>query len=103
MGSNDAQPQAAGDDRNVFHANCHQFRAAQCADEAKQQQRTVAPAAGGVVAGGENLAQHRQGERRGLAHGATAGAHHPLQRSLDVAVRRVPCQVVEPVHFPQGR
>jgi hypothetical protein len=31
------------------------------------------------------------------------GARHALQRPLDGAMRRVPRQIVEPVHFSQGR
>ena len=47
----DAQPQPAGDDGDVLDAERDQFGAAQRADEAEQQQRAVAPAAGALIAG----------------------------------------------------
>ena len=38
-----------------------------------------------------------------LRTGRPCGAQHALQRSLDGAMRRVPRQIVEPVHFSQRR
>ena len=70
----DAQPQAAGDDGDVLDMEGNKFGAAQRAGEAEQQQRAVAPAAGALIAGGEQLAQHVQRQRGGLAHRAAMRA-----------------------------
>ena len=74
----DAQPQPAGDLGDVLDLQRHQFGAAQRAGEAEQQQGPVAPAAGGIVAGGDQLAQHGQRQRGGLLRPAgRAGAAGP--------------------------
>ena len=73
----------------------------------RRRSRTVAvrghAAARTRIAGGEQLAQHRQGQRGGLLRRTGMTAQRALQRTLDIAVRRVPRQVVEPVHFSQCR
>jgi hypothetical protein len=46
-------------------------------------------------------ASARSGRRP--SHRAPMGPENTLQRALDIAVRRIPCQVVEPVHFIQCR
>ena len=51
----------------------------------------------------QQLAQHRQRQRGGFLHRPAVRAQHALQRALDVAMRRVPRQIVEPVHFSQRR
>ena len=66
-----AQPQPAGHHGDVLDAKRNQFGAAQRAGEAEQQQRAVAPAAGALVAGRQNLAQH--GERQGGGLAAPGG------------------------------
>ena len=101
LSARDAQPQAAGDDGHILDMQGNQFGAAQRTNEAEQQQRPVAAAAGALVAGGQQLAQHGQGQRRGLPHRAAVLAQRALQRALDVAMRRIPRQIVEPVHFSQ--
>ena len=53
------------------------------------------------VAGGEQLAQHGEGQRRRLLRRPAVLAQQAAQRFLDVAMRRVPRQVVEAVHFSQ--
>ena len=55
------------------------------------------------VAGGEQLAQHGEGQRRGLLRRPAVAAQQAVQRFLDVAMRRVPRQVVEAVHLAQCR
>ena len=82
----DAQAQPAGDDGDVFDLQRHQFGAAQRADEAEQQQRAITPAAGALITGGQQLAQHRQGQRGGLLHRTGMRPQHALQRTLDVAM-----------------
>ena len=99
----DAQPQPAGDDGDVLDTQRNQFGAAQRAGEAEQQQRAVAPAARALVAGRQQLAQHGERQRRGLAGRAAVAAQQALQRALDVAMAGVPRQVVEAVHFAQCR
>jgi hypothetical protein len=49
------------------------------------------------------LAQHRQCQRGGFLRRTGMGAQRALQRALDVAMRRVPREIVEPVHFSQCR
>jgi transposase len=73
----------------------HELRAAERAGEAEQQERAVAPAARARITGGEQLAQLRQAQSRGLAHRPAMRE----QRALDGAVRRVPGQIVEPVQL----
>jgi hypothetical protein len=65
--------------------------------------RAVAPAAGAFIAGGEQLAQHGQRQRGSLLRRPGMGAQRALQRALDVAMRGIPRQIVEPVHFTQRR
>ena len=86
---------------DILDPERHQLRAAQRADKAEQQQRAVAPAARSLIAGCQQLAQHRQGQRGGFLHRAAVGAEHALQRALDVAMRRVPRQIVEAVHLAE--
>jgi hypothetical protein len=51
----DPQPQAAGHDGDVLDLKKNQLGAAQCADEAEQQQGAVTPAAGTLITDGEKL------------------------------------------------
>jgi aryl carrier-like protein len=103
LSPDDAQPQPAGGDGDVLDMESHQFGAAQRAGEAEQQQGAVAAAAGAAVAGGEQLAQLDERQRRRLAGRPAAGAQGALQRPPGVAMRRVPGQVVEAVQFAECR
>ena len=99
LAAQQAQPQAAG---HVLDLQRYQLGVAERAGEADQQQRAVAPAAGGAVARRKELAQQGQGEGRALPHRAAALGQQALQRLLDVAVPGTSGQVVEPVHLAQG-
>src|SRR5208337_1937570 len=48
-------------------------------------------------------AQHRERQRGGLLRRPSVLSQQPAQRFLDVAVRRVPRQVVEAVHLADRR
>ena len=101
LAARNAEPEPAGDLGDVLDLQRHQLGAAQRAGEAKQQQGPVAPAAGGSIAGGDQLAQHGQRQRGGFLWWPAVLAQQALQRPLDVAMGGVPGQVVEPVHFAQ--
>ena len=103
LGTSDAQAQPAGNGGYILDLQRHQFGAAQCPGEAAQQQGAVAPAARAGIAGGHQLAQHGQGQCRGLLWRAAMGAQQPLQRTLDVAMGRIPRQIIEAVHFSRCR
>jgi len=69
--------------------NATNFGAAQRAGETDQQQRAVGLAAGGAIAGGDQLAQHRERQGCRFLHRAPVCAQQSLLRLPDVAVRRV--------------
>ena len=95
------QPQPAGDDRDIFHIEGHEFGAAQCAGKPEQQQGAVAPAARAGIARRQQLAEHGERQCGGFSHRAAVGPEHAPQRALDVAMGGVPRQIVEPVHFSE--
>ena len=97
----DAQAQPVLRGQDILDLQRHQLGAAERGREADQQQGAVAPAAGGDVAGGDQVAQHGEGERR-LPHRPAALAQQAFQWLLDVAVPEVPGQVVEAVHLADG-
>ena len=68
-------------DRDVLDLQRHQLGAAQRAGEAEQQQRPVAPAARRAVAGGQQPAQHGEGQRRRLARRAAVLRSRPRSGS----------------------
>jgi transposase len=103
LATQNANTQSVGSQSHIFDLQRHHFGTAQCPGKADQQQRAIAAAALAAVAGGDDAAQHVQRQRRGLFHRPSVFAQHALQGLLDVAMRRVPGHVVEPVHFADGR
>ena len=103
LATQNANTQSVGSQSHILDLQRHHFGAAQRPGKADQQQGAIAAAALAAVAGGDDAAEHVQRERRGLFHRPSVFAQHALQGLLDIAMRRVPGQVVEPVHFADGR
>ena len=99
----DAQPQAAGDDGDVLDLQGDEFGAAQRGGEAEQQQRAVAPAAGGASQVASSWRSMASDSAAAFSHRPAVQAQQGLQRHLDVAVPGVPGQVVEAVHLADRR
>jgi hypothetical protein len=99
----DPELQPAGNLGNILDPERHKFRAPQGAGETEEQQRPVPPPARAYVTGGQQLAQDVEREGGGLRDRPTLRPQQPVERPANVAVRRVPGQVVEAVHLAQGR